>query len=199
MKFIYILGAVTVLLAAACKEKAKTDAGAASKQAEVESALTPAYAVPDTFKSALGKVFEGYAHMQSAFAQDDLEKAKQAFSSMHAVLHMMPREGLDSATGAYWDSTDARIMAVLHPMASADSLASARAHFMDFSVILSDAIENFGVAGARPIYRFHCPMARENKGADWLQMDSLLANPYYGKSMLKCGDLVRVLKPRIAG
>lgn len=193
MKIIHTLVAATVILVAACKKDVKPKAKAAPPEAKKDLDLSPAFAAPDAFKSALVKVFAGYTSIQSALAQDDLAAAKEAFSSMHAVLHMMPKEGLDSAANAYWDSTDVRIMAILHPMASADSLGTARVHFMDFSLVLSDAIEKFGVAGAGPVYRFHCPMARGNKGADWLQKDSLPANPYYGKSMLKCGELVRVL------
>lgn len=139
-------------------------------------------------------MFEGYTRIQAALAEDDLEKAKVAFSSMHAVLHMMPKEGLDSSTKADWDSTDAQIMAVLPPMASAGTLEAVRIHFMDFSQILAEAIEKFGIVGESPIYQFHCPMAKDNKGADWLQKDSGLANPYFGKSMLTCGELVRKLK-----
>lgn len=183
------------LLLAACQEKEKqpgvrpgpADAGKVT-------VLAPTYSVPDTFKAALGQVLDGYAGIQAALARDDLPTAKEAFSSMHGVLHAMPEEGLDSAAAARWDSTEARIMAILHPMASADSLGAARLHFMDFSQVLLEAIGNFGVSGKEPLYHFHCPMARDNRGADWLQKDSLLANPYYGNSMLKCGELVKVLK-----
>lgn len=113
---------------------------------------------------------------------------------MHARLHMMPKEGLNPSTKAYWDSTDARIMAVLHPMASAETIEATRAHFMDFSQFMVDAVEKFGIAGVGPVYQFHYPMARNNKGADWLQKDSSPANPYFGKTMPTCGALVRKLK-----
>jgi Cu(I)/Ag(I) efflux system membrane fusion protein len=85
-------------------------------------------------------------------------------------------------------------MDILHPLAAAESLGAARIHFMDFSLELLDAIGNFGVSGTGAIFQFHCPMARDNQGADWLQKDSLLANPYYGSAMLKCGELVAILK-----
>ncbi len=38
-----------------------------------------------------------------------------------------------------------------------------------------------------------CPMAFDNKGADWLQMDEDIRNPYFGASMLKCGEVVEVI------
>jgi Cu(I)/Ag(I) efflux system membrane fusion protein len=57
-----------------------------------------------------------------------------------------------------------------------------------------EAIEKFGMEGQGPVYRFHCPMARNNQGADWLQRDKALENPYYGKTMRHCGSLVDSVK-----
>jgi Cu(I)/Ag(I) efflux system membrane fusion protein len=34
-------------------------------------------------------------------------------------------------------------------------------------------------------------MAAGNKGADWLQKQKEIRNPYFGKSMLTCGTLVK--------
>ena len=188
----------TALWLAACGEKPdsgeKTESAAPASDASAPARPDPAFAVPDTFKAALGKVFEGYVGMQGALAQDDLTQAKEAFNSMHAVLHMMPTDSLDPAAKAYWDSADARIMEALHPISSTEALDSARVHFAEFSAVMADLIAKFGIAGDHPIYQFHCPMARENQGSDWLQKDKEAANPYFGKSMLKCGNIVRTLK-----
>ena len=35
--------------------------------------------------------------------------------------------------------------------------------------------------------RVHCPMAFDNKGADWLQGTGSIRNPYFGADMLSCG------------
>ena len=45
------------------------------------------------------------------------------------------------------------------------------------------------------IYVLHCPMADNNKGADWLSTEKEIRNPYYGSSMLKCGEVTREIKP----
>lgn len=191
------------LLASACKEKATPETRSAPQESNKEVppqepnkevTLKPTIAVPDTFKVALGKVFDGYIRIQSALALDDLPKAKEEFSSMHAKLHVIPKKGLDSAAKAEWDSTDARFMAALHPMGSAETLEAFRENFPDFTIVLTEAIEKFGIAGNESIYQFHCPMAENGQGADWLQKDSVMANPYYGSSMLKCGELVRILR-----
>jgi Cu(I)/Ag(I) efflux system membrane fusion protein len=38
----------------------------------------------------------------------------------------------------------------------------------------------------------HCPMALDNQGADWLQKDPELRNPYFGSMMLRCGSTQNV-------
>jgi hypothetical protein len=197
MKAFYSLMAGAALTLSACKDKAGPEMQAKAPEQKLEAATipTPKYLVPDTFKVALGKVFEGYARIQSALAQDDLAKSKEAFSRMHALLHMMPKEGLDAPAKAQWDSTDVKIMDVLHPMATAATLDSTRAYFMAFSGILIEAIREYGIATDAPIYQFHCPMAKGNQGADWLQSDSALANPYFGKAMATCGKLVKKIGP----
>ena len=35
---------------------------------------------------------------------------------------------------------------------------------------------------------FHCPMAHDSQGADWLQLAVETANPYFGAAMLRCGS-----------
>jgi membrane fusion protein, copper/silver efflux system len=194
MKPIYAMLAGTALFICACNEKTAPKEQSIPPAAKQEIGLRPEFAVPDTFKTALGKVFEGYVRIEDALAHDDLPKAQEAFGSMHAILHMIPIDELDSTAGSYWKATDDRIMSALHPMASAKTLEATRAHFMEFSLIMTEAIEKLGISGGTRVYLFHCPMARENKGAEWLQNDSTLANPYFGKSMATCGRLVREIK-----
>ena len=40
---------------------------------------------------------------------------------------------------------------------------------------------------------FHCPMALDGEGADWIQEGEETANPYYGSEMLRCGSLTELL------
>ncbi|MFO7898316.1 MAG: hypothetical protein R6V58_04560, partial [Planctomycetota bacterium] len=49
------------------------------------------------------------------------------------------------------------------------------------------------VEGVDPVYKLHCPMAFNNRGADWLQPKKAVRNPYYGSKMLTCGEVVEVL------
>lgn len=44
------------------------------------------------------------------------------------------------------------------------------------------------------IYVQHCPMADNNKGADWLSSEKEIKNPYFGSSMLTCGEVTKEIK-----
>src|SRR5690606_29304516 len=76
-------------------------------------------------------------------------------------------------------------------MEMSSNIDSVRSHFGAFSEAFIDVFEKFGPADKKPVYQFHCPMAEGNRGGDWLQRERELANPYFGKSMLRCGTIVR--------
>ncbi len=177
-----------------CSQKSEREKESTSMSAQESTRPKPAFAAPDSFKVGLGKVFEGYTNIESALAHDNFAQAKDAFQSMHTILHILQTDGLDSSGKVYWDSLDGAIMGVLHPMAAAENISGMRDHFIDFTPLILDAVEKFGASSEIQAYLFHCPMARNKKGADWLQRDTVLLNPYYGNSMPTCGALVREVK-----
>ena len=46
---------------------------------------------------------------------------------------------------------------------------------------------------ADKLFVMHCPMADQNRGADWLQATETLANPFFAKSMKACGTVERTI------
>jgi hypothetical protein len=68
----------------------------------------------------------------------------------------------------------------------AGDLKSARNGFGDLSDRLI-AYLKAAQAKRNPPYQFYCPMVKKN----WLQADTGTRNPYYGSSMLTCGELVK--------
>jgi len=41
----------------------------------------------------------------------------------------------------------------------------------------------------KTVYLEFCPMADDNKGSFWLSYDKVISNPFFGKSMLTCGEV----------
>lgn len=77
---------------------------------------------------------------------------------------------------------------------SGKSLAEQRKAFVE----LSNAVVAVAKAApaSRKLYRFHCPMAFSDEGADWLQANKDLSNPYYAKEMKACGTLEETIEPQ---
>jgi hypothetical protein len=65
-------------------------------------------------------------------------------------------------------------------LAKSSSLKEARLAFER----LSDRAKKL-VAGQPGYYVVHCPMLKK----DWVQTSETIANPYYGKEMLSCGEI----------
>lgn len=148
---------------------------------------------PDTFRAALGPVFADYLQMQSALASDDLGKAKEAFNALHIRMHTLPVDALDPVQKAEWTRLDAEIMEAVHPTAASGDIEAVREGFATLSKNLIAAAETYGVRTPEPLQVFHCPMARKNQGADWIQSGDKARNPYFGASMAECGAKRRAI------
>jgi hypothetical protein len=69
-------------------------------------------------------------------------------------------------------------------LAVAKDLAAARKAFQP----LSESLIRYAKGGNIPagtLYEVYCPMAK----ASWLQADRAVRNPYFGQSMLDCGQI----------
>jgi len=77
----------------------------------------------------------------------------------------------------------------LDTIQNATDIDTARKAFEVLSDELIAVVGQFGIPEIQQLYRVHCPMAFNNKGANWLQADKEIRNPYFGASMLKCGEV----------
>ena len=68
-------------------------------------------------------------------------------------------------------------------------IKSKRVSFHELSKSLIKELKNNSIETkeGQDIYIQFCPMAMNNKGAIWLSAEYNVLNPYYGKTMLKCG------------
>ena len=103
-----------------------------------------------------------YINIQEALAADDFAKSKQAMVTL-------------------FEYGDAEVRTVLAEVSAAGNIAVLRRLFKPLSELaMKDTLPRQLVTG-------HCPMADENRGADWIQRAGEVANPYFGTSMLRCG------------
>jgi hypothetical protein len=106
-----------------------------------------------------------YLKISAALAADDLGAARSAAKDLAGV-----------AAGQH----DAAIGAAANAVAKAENLSAAREAFKKLSAPI--------VAIAKPTRKYfilNCSMA----GADWVQTNGKVANPYFGSDMLTCGSV----------
>jgi len=118
-------------------------------------------------------VFENYLIAQASLASDSLESISTSASALAQAIREDAAKTFPAAVAIQAES-----------LAKAKDLATARKAFKP----LSDSLIQYVQAGKIPkgiLHEAYCPMAK----AGWLQADKTVRNPYFGKSMLNCGQI----------
>lgn len=119
---------------------------------------------------------EAYLELGTALAADDLLASKASIQKLHDA--MGHASSLDQTLHALMEAEDLDTMR--------------RPHFDELSQAFVKAVEANAAAFEGVVVRMNCPMVYPDRGGDWLQGNSDLKNPYFGASMLTCGEIVRV-------
>ncbi len=151
--------------------------------------------LPESVRSALADVYAAYARVQEALAADDLETAHKAVEAAQAAVEAVPAESFPEGRRDVWADHRAELVQVLSEVDELQDLEAARRVFSLVSETLAALARRVGSPRDGPLYVIHCPMAFSNRGADWLQADPEVRNPYFGSAMLKCGDVTEVIQP----
>jgi len=151
------------------------------------------FEVPDKYREQIWAVIEKYLLLQEALAGDEKEDAVQAAVRIRTFLSGVDMDLLSEKPHEIWMSSSRRMSKVLDSIKEAQDIEKARIAFEQLSNELIPVVKQFGIPKDRGLYRVHCPMAFNNKGADWLQLNKDIRNPYFGASMLKCGAVTEVI------
>ncbi|MFQ6036426.1 MAG: DUF3347 domain-containing protein, partial [Sedimentisphaerales bacterium] len=151
------------------------------------------FGVPDEFRTQLWAVVQRYLSLKDALAGDDKDAAVKAAGQMLEVLSEVDMSLVSGEAHNTWMSNSTKMKASLDEITEADGIEAARKAFEKLSSELIAVAVQFEIHKTQTLYRFHCPMAFDNRGADWLQMDKDTRNPYFGATMLKCGEIVEVI------
>ncbi len=138
----------------------------------------------------LEELYQAYFAVQQRLAADELVTESEAAALLSAAQSLSGSDVFSNENREH----AAEIATAAEHLHHLD-LANARLHFKTISRhITLLAFTARGAGAEEPILHFYCPMV-ENGGGDWLQGGGLLANPYFGSEMLRCGELVHTLEP----
>ena len=146
-------------------------------------------------KAKFQPLLENYLSLKNALVTDDLSKANKAVKQLNSILKDLARIPLNAENTKIWNSFQKELSKSATGMENSNSLEPIRAKFNELSETMIGLVNTFKLNSSK-LYVLHCPMADQNKGADWLSASSEVKNPYYGSAMLGCGEVSRELAAR---
>lgn len=136
-------------------------------------------------KTALIPIYESYFKLKNALTEDDLTTANQATIDLKKSIKMVDMKLFKGEAHQVWMDFNQELKSELN---EAKDIEQIRNSFINVSQTMIGMNGTFQPMNY-PIYIQHCPMANNNKGADWLSKEKEVKNPYFGSSMLSCGEV----------
>ena len=140
------------------------------------------------FSGNLSEVVTQYFKLKNALVKDQVAPAKSAGNDMSQVLAKVDASKFKGSEKTAWATLNNKLRDALAKVKGAKDIAELRKHFEQVSTEVIFLTENYGV-NQDLVYKDYCPMAFNNKGAYWLSETKEITNPYFGASMLACGEV----------
>ncbi|WP_293300625.1 DUF3347 domain-containing protein [Pedobacter sp. UBA4863] len=127
----------------------------------------------------LNVVYQQYLLLSNALINSDLTTAKEASMALEL--------------GAKALKDGEKLVHFASKITAASAIEVQRTLFADLSNEMIAKVKAIGLQYGE-IYLEYCPMSLNDKGASWLSNQQQIRNPYYGDSMLDCGEIKETLK-----
>lgn len=144
----------------------------------------------EAFNKHFSNLLSSYYTLQAAFVKEDTVAVANAAHILQKAIDSLPTNDLKSDSSIVQTAKDItqNIADEMKGLVGEKDLEGKRKSF--------DMISNNIVALMQTVqydreivYKIHCPMAFNNRGADWLSNKSEVINPYLPKEMPDCGEV----------
>jgi membrane fusion protein, copper/silver efflux system len=157
---------------------------------EPEEEVIEKVEAPKEFLDGLTPAIEEYIKLKDALVEERGPDAAKSAKKMAETMKEMKLSLLPEKAKVSWTELAGTTLKGLKSIADSKGLEAQRTSFDPVSESFGRLLLSFRHAMDKPIYLYLCPMAFNNQGAYWLEASKDLRNPYFGKKMLKCGELV---------
>jgi len=148
------------------------------------------FALSGKAKEALQPLFTNYFVMKDALVNDNFEKAKEAGEMLKTTLGKIDMSLFEGDVHSDWMQQSSTIETALEHINHLNDIKSIRDQFKNISSSIVAIAESFDPV-SYSLFIQHCPMVDSNKGAYWLSQEKEIRNPYFGESMLTCGEVTK--------
>jgi hypothetical protein len=138
--------------------------------------------------SQLQSVYDSYFAVKDALIKSDSKLTAAKAATLLTAITAVKMDNLKSNEHTVWMKVVKKLTADAKSISATTDLKKQRETFKSLSKNTYDLIKVS--SPDQPIYKQYCPMA----DADWLSKEKAVKNPYYGSSMLTCGNVVETIK-----
>lgn len=140
----------------------------------------------------LAGIFDAYLIIKNDLVRDDFSKGKESLEQYKLILSQINISLFKGDNHTLWMKHSTTLEKLTKRFIEAKDIADARELFILISeqmIMIAKAFPPY-----KELYIQYCPMADRNNGARWLSDSKIVKNPYFGESMLKCGEVKGPIK-----
>jgi Cu(I)/Ag(I) efflux system membrane fusion protein len=147
------------------------------------------------FNAALKPVVSAYLDVQEALADDDLARAQSGSEAWLSAIEAATKQAKGQRLREAWAGLARVLEGDVEKFVAAKEIGEARSAFRNLTQSLQRVFATFGNPLGESVRLAYCPMAFDNKGAEWFQRSETVDNAYFGAEMLRCGEIRAELNP----
>lgn len=129
-------------------------------------------------------VLDSYLKVKDALVKSDAKKAAEYANGLVATINKVDEKQLKDKEQKAFKSSKDDLLKAAQKVAKTSDLEKQRTAFADLSPLVWQLVKD-AESASQQVYYDYCPM----KKTYWLSTDSAIKNPYYGATMLTCGNI----------
>ena len=147
---------------------------------------------PQEFKKQFSRAVDSYLDLKDALVASKPAEAEKSAGSLLNNLSKINMGLLKGKAHEVWMTYLEVLNTESKRIHESDNIDQQRKFFINLSRHMIFAAKTFGTSES--LFIQHCPMADNDRGADWLSREQQIRNPYYGDMMLTCGEVIDKVK-----
>ncbi|MEO7976024.1 DUF3347 domain-containing protein [Flavobacterium sp.] len=144
--------------------------------------------IEDFNSGELQGVYDAYFTVKDALIKSDSKLTSAKAKDLLTAISAVKIDKLKSNEQTVWKKVMKKLNADAKSISATTDLKKQRDTFKSLSKNTYDLMKV--LKSEQIVYKQYCPMA----DADWLSKEKAVKNPYYGSSMLTCGNVVETIK-----
>lgn len=163
------------------------------KEVKPKAKVQKSLSIDKQAKEALQPLYKSYLKWKDALTNDDFEESQKSAINMKSALKKINMSLFKGNAHNAWMDYQTILSKSLQHIKHFTEIEQLRNAFMEVSTTMIEMTNTFNPMD-ETVYVKHCPMANNNKGADWISTFKEIKNPYFGSSMLTCGEITKEIK-----